>query len=125
MNTCAPQTGELAAAQPVSLELRHAQRAFAALIDAHGRVGEFRAAQLRSVARRTLSALSADDRERLADWFALQLAAGTRQFDDSLLGLVARIDMRLVARVGRTLPARVQALAMRDGPSHIVAAWGV
>jgi len=120
MNKCAPEAGESASLEPVSLDLRHAQRAFAALIEAHRRVGEFRAAQLRSAARRTLSALSADDRAALADWLSLQLAAadaGERE-----LGLLARVDMRVVARVRRALPERVEALAIRAGASHIVAA---
>lgn len=122
MNKCAPEAGEAAAAEPASLELRHAQRAFAASIDAHSRVGEFRGAQLRSVARRTLSELSADDRARLEEWLALLLAAGARHVAESALALVARIDMRLVARVRRALPARVEALAIQGRPDHIVAA---
>lgn len=122
MNKCAPEAGEAAAAERASLELRHAQRAFAASIDAHSRVGEFRGAQLRSVARRTLSELSADDRARLEEWLALLLAAGARHVAESALGLVARIDMRLVARVRRALPARVEALAIQGRPDHIVAA---
>ena len=73
MNTCAPGMGETAAADAASLELRHAQRAFAALVDAHARAGEFAGAQMRKLARRTLSALSADDRARLAEWLALQI----------------------------------------------------
>ena len=119
MNTCAPGMGETAAAEAVSLELRHAQRAFAALVDAHLRASEFQGAQMRKLARRTLSALSADDRARLADWLALQIAAAT---DEHASGLVARVDELLVARVRRALPARVEALASRGGPGHIVAA---
>ncbi len=119
MNTCAPGMGETAAADAASLELRHAQRAFAALVDALERVGEFRGAQMRRHARRTLSALSADDRTRLAEWLALQIAAAT---DERALALAARIDEALVARVRRALPARVEALAIRGRPNHIVAA---
>ena len=122
MNTCAPDTGESAASHQVSLELRRAQRAFAALIDAHRRVGEFRAAQLRSAARRTLSALSADDRGELADWLALQLAASARNAGEGTLDLLARADERIGARVRRTLPARVEALAIHGRPNHIFAA---
>jgi len=119
MNTCAPGMGETTAADAASLELRHAQRAFAALVDALERVGEFRGAQMRRHARRTLSALSADDRTRLAEWLALQIAAAT---DERALALAARIDEALVARVRRALPARVEALAIRGRPNHIVAA---
>lgn len=119
MNTCAPGMGETAAADAASLELRHAQRAFAALVDATGGAGEFRGAQLRKHARRTLSALSADDRARLAEWLALQIAAAA---SEHMLALAPRIDEALAARVRRALPARVEALAIRGGPNHIVAA---
>jgi hypothetical protein len=122
MNKRAPEPGESASFQPASLELRCSQRAFAALIDTHRRVGEFRGAQLRSVARRTLSALSADDRGRLEDWLSLQLAAGDLPVTDNALGLFARIDMRLVARVRRTLPLRIEELAIAARPNHFVAA---
>lgn len=121
MNRCAPESGELASYQP-SLELRCAQRAFASVIDADRHVGEFRAAQLRLVARRTLSALSADDRARLADWLSLQLATGVRHMEHGMLGLLARIETRLLARVARALPQRVEALATRARTNHIVAA---
>jgi len=122
MNKCAPETGESALSEPVSLELRHAQRGFAALLDAQPRVGEFRRAQLRSAASRTLSALSADDRARLADWVSLQLAAAERSDKDGVLGALARIDARLVARVRRELPHRIAALAAHAGTDRIVAA---
>jgi len=122
MNKCAPEAGELASLQAASLELRCAQRAFAAVIDAQRHVGEFRGAQLRKGARRTLSALSADDRARLADWLSLQLAAGARHIEDNALGLLARIEAGIVARVRRALPRRVEALAIIASASHIVAA---
>jgi hypothetical protein len=122
MNKCAPETGEQASFQPASLPLRSAQRAFAAVLDSHRRVGEFRGAQLRSVARRTLSALSADDRTQLADWLSLQIAAGARDIEDSVLGLIARIGAGIVARVRRVLPRHVEALAIRAEAKHIVAA---
>jgi hypothetical protein len=120
MNKCAPETGESASSEPVSLELRRAQRAFAAPLEAHRRASEFRGAQLRRSARRTLSELSADDRAGLADWLSLQLAVGEN--DEGALGLLARIDMRLAARVRRALPARVEALAMHAAAKRIVAA---
>jgi len=122
MNKCAPETDERASFQPASLPLRSAQRAFAAVLDSHRRVGEFRGAQLRSVARRTLSALSADDRTRLADWLSLQIAAGARDIEDSVLGLIARIGAGIVARVRRVLPRYVEALAILAEAKHIVAA---
>ena len=119
MNKCAPETGESASLEPVSLELRRAQRSFAALLEAN-RVGEFRGAQLRRGARRTLSELSADDRAGLADWLSLQLAVGDN--GESALGLLARIEMRLAARVRRALPARIEALAIHGRSNNIVAA---
>jgi hypothetical protein len=120
MNTCAPETDDSASAERISLLLRSAQRAFAALLESHRRAGEFRGAQLRKVARRTLSELSADDRATLADWLTLQIAVG--EANENALGLLARIDMRLVARIRRALPARIEALAIRGGTNHIVAA---
>ncbi len=59
------------------LGLRLAQRALAPLIDAaaRGDAGNLRLASLRRSARRTLSALSADDHSRLARWLSLQLAS--------------------------------------------------
>ena len=105
-----------------SLPLRAAQRAFAAAIDGHRRGGEFRDAQRRAAARRTLSALSADDRARLADWLSLQLAAAAGRVGDGALALLERIDGRLVARVRRRLPLHAEALARRAGTSDIVAA---
>jgi hypothetical protein len=125
MNKCAPETGESASLEPVSLELRRAQRAFAALLEAHRRVGEFRGAQLRRGALRTLSELSADARAGLAEWLSLQLAGGDNSVSDngeSALGLLARIEMRLAARVRRALPARIEALAIHSRSEHIVAA---
>ncbi|HEY6986388.1 MAG TPA: hypothetical protein VH375_09910 [Rhodanobacteraceae bacterium] len=119
MKRSAPGAGEYSGSA-VSLELCRAQRAFAAAIDGRHRAGEFRGAQLRSVARRTLSALSADDRARLADWLSLQLAAAGSAGD--ALALLERIDMRLVAHVRRGVPMRAEALASRAGASRIVAA---
>lgn len=119
MNQCAPGAGDSAEFTPASLALRAAQRAFAASLESGHGAGEFRRAQRRGTERRTLSALSADDRARLAEWVALQIAAAS---DERALGLVVRIDDALVARVRRALPARVEALAIRGRPNHIVAA---
>ena len=122
MNKCAPGTGESAEFQPASLALRAAQRTLAASLEAARDAGEFRKAQLRGAARRTLSALSADDRARLADWLSLLLATGDSRVADREIGALARIDAALVARVRRLLPRRVEALALRVGASRIVAA---
>jgi hypothetical protein len=122
MTPCVPGTGATATADAASLALRHAQRAFAALVDANAGAPELRAARLKREARRTLSALSADDRSRLGDWLALQLATIAQSVGAVALELVVAIDARLGARVGRALPRCVEALANRVGPSHIVAA---
>jgi hypothetical protein len=121
MKKRAPEPRETAL-QPASAELRAAQRAFAALIEAQRRTGEFRRAQLGGAARRTLSALSADDRARLAEWLSLLLATYGRQPADASMGQFARIDATFMAHVRRALPARVEALAARARPQHIVAA---
>jgi len=119
MNDCAPETSDLASRSAVSLELRYAQRAFAALIDERSQRGEFRIAQLRSAIRRTLSALSADDRGQLASWLSLQLATHARGGEDLVLAMLDRIDARLAARVRRVLPHVVEMLAPQ---SRVVAA---
>lgn len=122
MNECAPGTGESIDFQAASLVLRAAQRAFAASLERAGDASEFRDAQRRGTARRTLSALSADDRARLADWLSLLLATGESRVADASIVALARIDAALVARVRRELPLRVEALAARVGTSRFVAA---
>lgn len=122
MNQCAPGAGDSAEFTPASLALRAAQRAFAASLESGHGAGEFRRAQRRGTARRTLSALSADDRARLADWVSLLLATGDSRVVETSIGALARIDAALVARVRRELPRRVEALAARVGASRIVAA---
>jgi len=122
MNECAHGPGDSIEFQAASLVLRAAQRAFAASLDSARDAGEFRDAQRRGEARRTLSALSADDRTRLADWLSLLLAAGESRVADASIVALARIDAALVARVRRALPRRVEALAARVGASRIVAA---
>jgi len=73
METSTPSSGH--AAQPhvpdASLALRLAQRASAALIDAHAELPALARAQRIQALRRCLSALSADDRERCSRWLAL------------------------------------------------------
>ena len=122
MNECAPGSGDSIEFQAASVVLRAAQRAFAASLERPRDAGEFRAAQRRGAARRTLSALSADDRTRLADWLSLQLAVGAGSNEDNALGLLARIEAGIGARVRRALPRRVEALATRAPANHIVAA---
>lgn len=95
----------------VGLPLRQAQRAFAALIEAgaarRAEPGAFRVAQLRGATRRTLSALSADDRARLQRWLALQLATGQARAGRAL----ARVDAMLAAQVGNALARTREELA--------------
>ena len=122
MNECAPGSGDSIEFQAASLVLRAAQRAFAASLESARDAGEFRDAQRRGTARRTLSALSADDRTRLADWLSLLLATGDSRVADASIVALARIDAALVARVRRALPRRVEALAARVGTSRFVAA---
>ncbi|GAA0718921.1 hypothetical protein [Dokdonella soli] len=96
-----PQVGEQAG-NAVSWPLRMAQRAFAALIDNATRdhaadIGTFR------MARRTLSALSADDLASLSRWLTLQLVTGTAR-DAALAGQsMSRVDAMLAATIGAAI----------------------
>jgi len=99
--------GASAAADDTSLALRIAQRAFAPLLERDVRHTTFRFAQLRSGARRVLSALSADDRVRLARWLALLCAhAGDRACEvvESRLGRVDALLATAVMALLATLP---------------------
>lgn len=106
--TSAPQ-------RPADLALRLAQRAFAALIEHAARTSggapALRALHLHRAARRTLSALSADDRARLARWLALQFAACGA---DPAQHPLARVDAGLSARLGAALPRAQADLVARD-----------
>lgn len=105
-----------------SLELRVAQRAFAALLELRRHAGQFRVAQRRAAAARTMSVLSADDRARLADWLSLQVATSAACEVDEMLATLGRVDAWLGARMRRELPHVVAALAPREGGERIVAA---
>lgn len=59
------------AIQEAGLALRLAQRAFSALVDAGDARSPLARAQRRQALRCTLSALSADDRDRFARWLTL------------------------------------------------------
>lgn len=110
MSGFVPGTGADAALAPASLELRSAQRAFAAWVEERAHAGEFRSAQLRSAAARTLSALSADDRSRLSRWLSLQLATRAAGEGDATLNVLSRMDAWLAARVRGELPQAIAAL---------------
>jgi hypothetical protein len=91
------------------LPLRMAQRAFAAVLerrasDNAGDGGEFAAAQLRSAARRTLSALSADEQSGLLRWLSLQVAVGNANDIARASGRLTRVDAMLAAGLAATLP---------------------
>lgn len=100
MNPAATQfSGESMAAGHVSLALRLAQRMFAPLLETGVRHTTFRFAQLRSGARRALSALSADDRVRLARWLALLCANGGESAREFVEPRLLRVDALLAAAV--------------------------
>ena len=80
------------------LPLRMAQRTFAALLEG-GERGEFAMAQLRSAARRTLSALSADEQSDLLRWVSLQLASGNACELVNASRPLTRVDAMLAPRL--------------------------
>jgi hypothetical protein len=91
------------ASSEAGLPLRMAQRAFAALLEA-GERGEFAMAQLRSAARRTLSALSADEQSGLSRWLSLQLATSPACDLVNACSALTRVDAMLAAGVAAALP---------------------
>lgn len=106
----------------MALALRLAQRAFAALIengaaDRGARLDLFRTAQLRTAARRTLSALSADDRSRLSRWLSLQLAACSARGTERVNAALARVDA-LFADTIRTVLAQTREELFASGVRH-------
>ena len=120
MTTPALAQNQENASSDAGMPLRYAQRAFAALIEEMGaqgaaNVGTFRAAQLRSAARRTLSALSADDQARLQRWLALQLASHDLQDGGAPRNPLARVDAMLAANVGSALMRTREELSLRGG----------
>ncbi len=96
------------------LPLRLAQRAFAALIeraaDASVNPADLHLVRLRNAARRTLSAMSADEQARLARWLALQLATTSMQGTGQSQQRIARVDPALSASVDNALGAAREAL---------------
>ncbi|MEO5559991.1 MAG: hypothetical protein ABIO49_09065 [Dokdonella sp.] len=85
------------------LPLRMAQRTFAALLEG-GERGEFAMAQLRSAARRTLSALSADEQSDLLRWLSLQLASSDAGKGVNTSSPLTRVDAMLAAGIAAALP---------------------
>jgi hypothetical protein len=110
-------SGAIAAGREASLELRLAQRALAAWIETPPGAEALCEARLARDARRTLSALSADDRARCADWLALLIAARDRAEAQRLLGPFSRADAISIARVRRGVVARVGMLASSAAPA--------
>ena len=107
--------GANAAAHEASLALRIAQRAFAPLLECDMRHTTFRFAQMRSGARRVLSALSADDRGRLARWLALLCAAAAMDAREVAELRLARIDAALAASVAAAQAAWGERLVAPHG----------
>jgi hypothetical protein len=105
MSAPAPLQSIEQASSAASLPLRLAQRAFAMWLDIarHESVaaGAFRAARLRRIARRTVSALSADDHARLIRWLAVQLV--TSVTGDAVMAALARVDAAIAAAAGTAL----------------------
>jgi hypothetical protein len=111
MMTAATIALQTQASADVGWPLRLAQRAFAALLDetaAGAPASAFRTARLRSAARRTLSALSADESTHLLRWLALQLA--------TVDPLAAARSVPHLARVDAGLASGVEAAARRLAP---------
>jgi len=107
------------ASSAASLPLRLAQRAFAMWLDIARReglaAGAFRSARLRRIARRTLSALSADDHARLIRWLAVQLV--TSVTGDAVMAALMRVDAVIAAGAGA-------ALARTREELHVTASGG-
>jgi hypothetical protein len=100
------------------LPLRMAQRAFAAVLERRARDdagdgGEFASAQLRSVARRTLSALSADEQSGLLRWLSLQVVVGNANEIATASSRLARVDAFLAAGLVATLTRTREELGTR------------
>ncbi len=120
MTTPALVQNQEKASSDAGLAFRFEQRAFAALIDETGArgsasIGAFRAAQLRSAARRTLSALSADDQVRLQRWLALQLVSHDLRDGGTPNNPLARVDAMLAANVGGSLARTREELSAHGG----------
>ncbi len=106
-----------------SLPLRMAQRALAALIEDVGndasRHAEIHLARLRSQARRTLSALSADDQAQIARWLALQFAS--RDAGEHAQQWVGRVDATLAAGIEALQASVREALSIRTARDAVAA----
>jgi hypothetical protein len=97
-------TAQPAAAAPLALRL--AQRAFSVVLEWPSRragADAFRRAQLANGARRTLSALSADESAALARWLALQFASRGDATAARVQAALARLDAPLAAEVAAAL----------------------
>lgn len=114
---------EPASPHAVQLPLRLAQRAFAALLEHAARNHDvaltLHGAQLRSAARRALSALSADDRACLVRWLALQIAVAAANPNDSL---PERVDAILGGHVAAVLARTREELAAPRRAEDVAAA---
>ena len=123
MTSPATRQGAVVPRRPTQLALRLAQRAFAALIDhpssRRGSTELLRGAQLRSLAQRTLPALSADARADLARWLALQFVARGAHPGSCQL---SRIDAMLCAQtIALMAPAHLELTTQRSANGAAVA----
>jgi len=89
--------------QSADLALRLAQRAFSALNEARADLSPLTRAQRCHALRRSLSALSADDRDRFARWLAL---LRTSRQADAVRRAVAIVPVDAIVR---RMPRRAQA----------------
>lgn len=118
MQPLSPSSHLTAANAFASHALRKAQRAFAPLLERSAGDTTFRFAQLRGAARRSLSALSADDRVRLAHWLALLCVAADAHAGEQRL---ARVDAPLAAVVSSASAALRETLAAHGEDGAVAA----
>jgi hypothetical protein len=102
MSPHAPEAGPAPRVDAASIALRLAQRAFATLVDSRD-ADELDDARRCAASRRTLSALSADDRLRLGEWLALVIATRDAANRERLMARLGRVGRSIVAEVGRAL----------------------
>ncbi|MEO7325585.1 MAG: hypothetical protein ABIW82_12215 [Dokdonella sp.] len=79
-------------------------------------------AQLRSAARRTLSALSADEQSGLSRWLSLQLASSDA--GDVVVNAsspLTRVDAMLAARIAAAIPRTREELQMTSREGTVAA----
>jgi hypothetical protein len=96
-----------------SWSFRLAQQAFAGLLEQRRRHSSFRVANQRRAARKTLSALSVDDRGLLERWLALQVMTTPAAETGDCIDALATVEPQLAGGVRAQLP-RLAALLAPD-----------